>query len=92
MSPGVATKVIAASCACSAFAIGILAGLFAGNPTETILVRALIAMFVGNLIGMIVGSIGERTVLEAFRKYQKDRSGASVKGGESGAIAPEFSA
>ena len=79
MSPGVATKVIGASCALTAFAVAITSGLFAGNPTDIILTRAIGALVVGSLVGMVVGTIGERTVAEAIGKYQRDQSGTSVK-------------
>lgn len=79
MSPGVATKVIGASCALTAFALAIASGLFAGNPTDTILTRAIAALVVGSLVGMVVGTIGERTVAEAIEKYQRDRTGTTVK-------------
>jgi membrane protein DedA with SNARE-associated domain len=83
VAPGVATKVIAASCALTAFAVGVLSGLFAGNPAETILLRAIIALVVGNLLGFIIGTIGERTVAEAVTKYQNDHPIPGVKTGTS---------
>ena len=79
MSPGVATKVIGASCALTAFAVAIASGLFAGNPIDTILARAIGALVVGSLVGMAVGTIGERTVFEAIRKYEQDRASAKAK-------------
>ena len=81
MAPGVATKIIAASCALTAFAVGILSGLFAGNPADTILLRALLALIVGNLVGMFVGAIGERTIAEAVTTYQKNHPIPGIKPG-----------
>jgi hypothetical protein len=66
LAPGVATKVIAATFGLTAFAVGIVAGMLAGNPAETILIRALVAMVVVQAVGFVVGSIGERTIAEAL--------------------------
>ena len=66
MAPGVATKVISASFGLTAFAVGIVAGMLAGNPAETILLRSLIAMVIAQAVGYIVGTIGERTINEGL--------------------------
>ena len=87
MSPGVATKVIAASCALTAFAVAITSGIFAGNPINTILARAIVSLVVGSLVGMVIGAIGERTVAEGIRKYEQDRIAAKSKSAPSGANA-----
>lgn len=71
MAPGVPTKVIAAGCGLTAFAVGILAGLFAGNPAETILLRSLIAMVACQVVGMVIGMICERVITEATVVYEK---------------------
>jgi hypothetical protein len=55
----------------TAFAVGILAGLFAGNPAETILLRSLIAMVAGQAVGFIIGMIAERVVTEATVAYEQ---------------------
>ena len=86
MSPGVATKVIAGCCALTAFAVGVVAGLIADNPVETILLRALGAMIVGQIVGTIVGAVGERTLAEAMERYKKEHPIPDPKlrtGGES---------
>ena len=80
MAPGIATKVISASCALTAFSVGIMAGLFTGNPAETILARSLVAMLVGYALGIVVGMIGERTVVEGIRQYEKARPIPAGKG------------
>lgn len=71
MAPGVATKVIAASCALAAFAVALIAGLAADNPAYDILLRALFAMILGQIVGWIVGVIGERTINEAVVTYRQ---------------------
>ena len=91
MAPGIATKVISASCALTAFSVGIMAGLFAGNPAETILARSLVAMVIGYAIGLVVGMIGERTVEEGIGMYQKKRPVEAAKG-EPGAGSLKLSA
>ena len=71
MAPGVATKVTAASFGLTAFAVGIVAGMLADNPADTILIRALIAMLIANGVGFIIGAIGERTINEALEASEK---------------------
>ncbi len=71
----------------TAFAVAIASGLFAGNPIDTILARAIGALVVGSLIGMVIGAIGERTVAEGIRKYEQDRLEARTKSVPSGANA-----
>lgn len=66
MSPGIPTRIIAASCGLSGFAVAIVAGLSAGNPAEDVLIQALIALLACNLLGMAVGTIAERTVRDSI--------------------------
>jgi NhaP-type Na+/H+ or K+/H+ antiporter len=47
------------------FTIAILAGLTADNTTESVLGRALISMLVCNVVGFLLGMIGERAIREA---------------------------
>jgi hypothetical protein len=94
LAPGVATKVIAATFGLTAFAVGIVAGLLAGNPPETILMRALLALVGGQIFGLIVGSIGERTVAEALaasEKYGKSEGAKPPAVGAPAAAGAEFS-
>ena len=62
---------IAAICGLSGFAIALIAGLAADNPADTVLSRAIVAMLVLHILGWIVGSIGERTVVESLNQYKK---------------------
>jgi hypothetical protein len=57
-----------------------MAGLFAGNPAETILARSLVALVIGYAIGVVVGTIGERTVEEGIKQYQENRPIPGAKG------------
>ena len=70
MSPGIPTKVIAASSGLCGFAVGLIAGLAADNPAEVVLGRALLAMFACQLVGWVVGTIGERIVRDAIVRYR----------------------
>ena len=71
MSPGVPTKIIAAICGLSGFAVALIAGIAADNPADTVLTRAIVAMLVLHILGWIIGSVGERTVVEALAQYKK---------------------
>ena len=69
MAPGVPTKMIAAICGLSGFAL--IAGLAVDNPAEVVLSRAILCMVVLHILGWILGSIGERTVVESLNQYKK---------------------
>jgi hypothetical protein len=56
-----------------AFATAIIAGLAVDNPADRILSRALISMFVCNAIGMALGLLAERTVVESVETYTAGR-------------------
>jgi tetrahydromethanopterin S-methyltransferase subunit C len=73
LTPGVATKVVSASCGLSAFSIAIIAGLAVDNPFEDIVSRALVGLLVGHIVGFVVGSICERTIADAISQYKSAR-------------------
>ena len=73
MSSGVPAKVIATSFALAAFAIAIIAGLAAGNPSPRVLLSAILSMALCQVLGMVVGSIGERIVREHIESYRAAR-------------------
>jgi putative Mn2+ efflux pump MntP len=54
----------------TAFAVALVAGLAADNPAESVLFRAIVAMFACQLIGGFVGMAGERVVRDAIREYK----------------------
>jgi hypothetical protein len=64
-------KVIASALGLTAFAIATIAGMAVGNPTDTILWHAIIAMIVCQMVGLVLGSIGERVVTDAIADYQQ---------------------
>ena len=90
MSNGVPAKVIAATLGLSAFAIAVVCGLYAGNPAETILLRAIIAMIVVNLLGLAIGGVAERAIAEGIAAYKERRAAdsANVRSLEGHAPAP----
>lgn len=71
MTQGVPTKVIAAACGLGAFAVAVIAGLSADNPADTILMRAIVALVVCNLLGFVVGMVMEHVFSDAIRRYRR---------------------
>jgi hypothetical protein len=70
------TKVIASALGLSAFSTAVTAGIASGNLALDVLFRALVAMFVCYLVGLLLGMIGERTVDEHVRQYVAARVGS----------------
>lgn len=58
-------KSVSGACGLTGFAVAIIAGLAADNPSSVILTRALTAMAVCYVIGMILGYIASRAVADA---------------------------
>ncbi len=48
-------------------------GVSVGNPAGTVMVRALVAMFVCWFIGMLVGSLAQHAVDGEIEKYKQRR-------------------
>jgi uncharacterized protein involved in response to NO len=65
-------KVVAAVFALSAFAVALIAGIGAGNDTTTVLLRALGALLVCQIIGLIAGLIIEQVIKEHEARYHAD--------------------
>ncbi|MBY0113891.1 MAG: hypothetical protein K2Y21_13825 [Phycisphaerales bacterium] len=63
-------KVIASSMGLTGFAIACIAGLSAGNPTNMILIRSLVAMILCYLLGSIIGAVGEWVVTQHLADYK----------------------
>ncbi len=75
MSGGTLTKVTGACCGLAAFAIAVVAGLAAENPGEVILFRAIISMFLCQILGIGVGIVIEhvtRASIEAHKLARPD--------------------
>jgi uncharacterized protein involved in response to NO len=71
-------KVVAAVFALSAFAVALIAGLGAGNDTTTVLSRALGALLICQIIGLIAGLIIERVIREHEARYRADNPVPSI--------------
>jgi putative Mn2+ efflux pump MntP len=72
-SLGIATKVIAASMALSAFSLAIVSGLAAGNPARTVLVNAVVCMVACQFLGLFVGMLAERAIADHIASYKSAR-------------------
>jgi hypothetical protein len=86
------TRLTAAIVALLAFAGMILAGLAAGNPVETVLMRALIGLVIGLAVGHVAGLIGQRIVHEYFEKMIERDAQAELAAAGVGADGPAPSA
>lgn len=64
------SRIISNSIALAAFSVAIVAGLAAGNPADTILVRAIGAMLCCQVVGWLVGLAGEHVVREHVSVHQ----------------------
>lgn len=69
MTQTVPAKVVASATGLGAFIVAILAGLDAGNPTETVLSRAVLSLLACYVVGLIVGGVAERAVAERIHAY-----------------------
>ena len=72
------SKMVATAMGLAAFAIAILAGLYAGNPTITILGNAVLCMVACHIVGLFIGSIGERVVREHVESTYMATEGAGA--------------
>ncbi len=64
-------KVVSVTFAMSAFVVALIAGLAAGNSPFQVLVRALVAMFVCQVIGTLAGEVVARIVREHEERYRE---------------------
>lgn len=62
-------RTIAACLGLTAFAIAVVAGLLANNPAGTVLGRAILALFIGQVVGVLIGHVGTRVVEDQLRAY-----------------------
>lgn len=70
MNAGKPGRLIAATFALAGFAVAVVAGLGAGNPSARVLGVAIVAMIVCRAIGAVAGAIGERVVREHVDSYR----------------------
>lgn len=73
MTGGTLPKVVSACCGLSGFAVAVIAGLAADNAGDVILFRALASMVACQVVGLVVGMIIERVVVESIESYKQSR-------------------
>lgn len=66
------SKVIAFIFALTAFAVAIAAGMFGGDPAESVLSRALVVLVVCQLVGTALGSTVNHVLNEYLKQYETD--------------------
>lgn len=91
MNVGAPGRLIASGFGLAGFAVAIVAGLAAGNPSDRILTVALASMFVCHLVGLATGLIAERIVQDHMTRYREARP-LDAPGGAGGDSAPNAAA
>lgn len=82
MSQGVPTKVVAASMGLSGFAVCMIAGLAVDNPLDVIVTRAIIAMSVCYVVGILIGLAAQAAVSNRLVELQDlEKSPSSAPAG-----------
>jgi putative Mn2+ efflux pump MntP len=71
LNVGITTKLIAAAFALCGFTVAVVAGLAAGNSAQRVLTTALVSMILCQITGLLVGVVGERTVIEYVQTYKR---------------------
>jgi hypothetical protein len=61
-------RVIAACLALAGFVVALIVGLWAENPLDVILWRAVLALIAMNVLGLVIGLLGEKTVTMAIEQ------------------------
>lgn len=70
-------RTIAACLGLTAFAVAITAGLLAQNPAGMVLFRGVVALLVGQFVGMLLGQVGTRVVEDQLRAYVSSNPAAA---------------
>lgn len=89
MTQGAPAKVIAACLGCAGFAVAIVAGVYANNPTDSILIAAIVSLIACQLVGLLVGMAGETVVRERLAIISQTRAQAMAKAAEARERPPE---
>lgn len=63
---------IAACVALTAYAVAMVAGWAAGNPGPTVMLRAIVAMGVGYIVGSVLASVAVHAVKEFLDSYEQE--------------------
>ena len=69
---GMPSRVIATAMALCAFAIAVIAGLAAGNPSDVVLGRALLGLVVCYVLGHVLGACAESVVRRRVDAYKRE--------------------
>ena len=72
------TRRIAASMSLVAFFVCILTGLQAQNPFTTVVSKALVALAVTFILGLVLGTMAQKMLDENLATAQKNAEGGSV--------------
>jgi hypothetical protein len=64
-------RVVSVAFGLSGFAVALVSGLGAGNDAASVLLRAIIAMFACQLLGIVAGSMIERLIDEQEARYKE---------------------
>lgn len=73
LDPTVSSRIVAACFALAAFALALLSGLFAGNPTSTVLTNALFWLTACYILGLVIARIANTAVTERLAAYRDER-------------------
>lgn len=66
-------RMASAIVALTAFALAVVVGIAAGNPGEQVLFRAIVCMFVGQIVGWGVGTAAEVALREHIHAFRATR-------------------
>ena len=75
---------IAATTSLIAFAVCLVMGMLAENPFATILLRALAAMVVTLVVGMVLGAMGQKMIEENLKSAEKSSENPESKSASDG--------
>jgi hypothetical protein len=64
-------RVVSVAFGLSGFAVALVSGLGAGNDATSVLLRAIVAMFACQMLGLLVGSMVERLIDEQEARYKE---------------------
>ncbi len=78
------TQRIAAALALAVFLVCLLCGADAGNPFGTVVTRALLAMLITLVIGLILGAMAQRMLDENLKPEEEKLKNESVSTPEDG--------
>lgn len=88
---GTPARLVACCTASTAFAVAVLAGMFAGNTVDSTVTRALAAMAVCYVVGRMVGAAFEAVMAERLRVEAEGpvlADAQSTSGETAGSIGP----